>query len=268
MMRVAAVLAGMCLLLGGCLQSKTVVTVNKDGSGTIEQTAYWAEMDMEQGPDGQPQPKQKNKPLDLEALKKQVTEYAPKLGEGVTLKSLDGLKHEDGRNGAKVVYDFKDVSKLAVPMIPKLAPMMQATDGKDDEPVKFAFEKQGGGGKLTVDGPPMKAQGKDEEKPANPQEEAMQDAMLGQLFKGTVIDFVVQVNGEITKTDAANKDKNTVTMIHADLDALAKDPEAVKAFKGTQKIKDQEAMGKALTTAPLSKFFKVETKDKVVIEFK
>ncbi|MCY3020281.1 MAG: hypothetical protein NTW87_14785 [Planctomycetota bacterium] len=252
-----AVLAGMSLLLAGCIQSKTVVTVEKDGSGTIEQTAYWAKMQMEGMPGG------------LKAggnLDEQCAKTAKALGEGVTVKSAAPLTDRKDWEGAKVVYAFNDISKVRINTVPPVGNLK--AESKD---ISFEFAKAPTP-KLTVTMPPMESPVPDQPKEAaqGPEADKMAEAMMSMMLKDLLIDFQVKVNGVITQTNAAypNAQKNGLTLVHEDFGGLMGDEAGAKKFKLLKDAKDPKAMKAALADKDIAKFIQMDPSEKVTIEFK
>src|SRR3954464_1532710 len=106
-----ALLFSFLLFLSGCIDSESVVTVNKDGSGTIEETTlYSAQMSamMSMAAAGFTQPGAPAAGMSLTVTEEQAKANASQMGMGVTLQSLENLKTPDGRQGQKVVYAFTD----------------------------------------------------------------------------------------------------------------------------------------------------------------
>src|SRR5438128_472470 len=114
-------LAGLLVVLTGCIQSKAVLTINKDGSATLEQTAYMAKMDVPGAAAGE-------SPFDEKKLPAQSAEWAKSMGEGVTVKSAAALKDKAGWDGVKLVYAIKDVSKFSVGYLPPIGTEMAKPD--------------------------------------------------------------------------------------------------------------------------------------------
>src|SRR5712692_6901981 len=104
------------LTLGGCFQSTTLVKINGDGSGTIEQTTLFtaaALVQMRQLASFGGGPSRRFDPLSEE----QARTAAATLGPGVTYVSSAPIK-TDGAEGRAAVYAFDDVSKLHVSQQP------------------------------------------------------------------------------------------------------------------------------------------------------
>src|SRR4051812_33796088 len=104
--------------LSACLEMKSVVTVNKDGTGTIEETALvGAQIKAMMGSLGaQPSAEGQQNPAaalkDMVPDKAKAQERAKELGEGVTLKSHEEISTPDGKTGVKVVYAVADIRKV------------------------------------------------------------------------------------------------------------------------------------------------------------
>lgn len=259
-------IAALSITMTGCLESKTLITVNADGSGTIQQTAYWRDMPMP-GADGKPAKKAEPDPNEIKAG---AAEAAKTLGDGVTVTSAKPVKHADGRQGIDSVFAFTDVTKLHLGMMPQVGPMKSTTTDAN-EAIKFAFTK-GPAPKLTILMPPMKKANPDTDTQTpdpNDPKAAMAQAMMLQMFKGLVLDMSVKVNGTITKTDATyvNDKKDTVLLMHEDLDGVSKNPALMKEMNTLTRLDPKEAM-KKVNESDLKKYIQVETQEKVNVEFK
>jgi len=249
------VIAGLMACLSGCIQSKTVMTVHKDGSGTIEQTAYIVKMNA-----GTPERTEAE-------LNEHYAEIAKKMGDGVSVKSLKALTDHIGATGVHVVYAFTDVSKVAASAMPAMGDI-----SVKGEEMHFQFDK-GAQNTLTVSMPPVKSMNAaDDEKAAKPSadEEKMQDAMIAQVFKDMLIDFELRVDGNVSKTNAAspNTTKDGVVLMHEDFGALIKDPAAMKVFKSLTTVKDVKVMKDLLRDPAITKYVQIDPSEKVVVEFK
>jgi hypothetical protein len=223
-------------LTAGCLQADTLVKVNADGTGTIEQTMLISEQAMGMmGAMGQmggeagakaPTPDQIFNEANLK-------EAAAKLGPGVRFVSSQPVS-ASGMKGIKAVYAFDDVSKLQVSGSPSLPGM--GSDSARREALKFQLTKQTGGAALRISMPqpepgqeapaPGAAAGTPSEMPP----EMM--GMMQNMLKGMKLSVVVQVNGKILKTDAAHHTDNQVTLVEVDMDTVMKDPAAMQALQG------------------------------------
>lgn len=246
--KVRQVLSGLAVLTAAlftsaCFESETTVNVKKDGSGTIAvKTVLGAQMAgmmamAEQQEGG------KNPLTDEEELKGK----AAKMGEGVEYVGVEKLKLDDGRMGAVATYKFADVTTL------KLSPGegMPSDDGEDEgedkQPITFGFTK-GDTAKLTINMPQDNAKaGEDaagaggEDEPNIVEGDAADDdamAMMAPMMQGMRIAMIVKVEGEITETNAVNKDGSTVTLMDIDMGKLFANKEVMKKMKNPDQMKD------------------------------
>lgn len=285
-------LVGLAVLLAttaGCLESKMVVNVQKDGSGTVEHTMYMKDMGMMgMSMEGAKQPSPEEQ---LQSIKASAEKNAAKMGEGVTVKSVEALPARDQWKGYRTVYAFTDISKIKVTMMPEMdmgggasMGMTAGPDGPGADPAAKPANKQGkdvvtfqfASGetpKLTVVMPPFElpsenaaGAGGPGEKPADP---AMM-AMMGPMFDGMLIELQVKVAGTVTNTDARylNKSKTSVGLARMEIGSLFKDQAAMKKMQELEKIKDEAAAKEALKDPALAKYMMFEMKEKIEIEFK
>jgi hypothetical protein len=264
------------ILVSGCIDTKTEVTVKKDGTGTVVETTYLslAAAEMMQGmesvnltevQDGKASaPAEKEKPSNPLLDKRKIEKYkqkCAKMGEGVTFVSAEDLKKQDGSPGVKVTYSFNDVNKL------KVSPNKgdsKAKPGKNEEVIAFNLSKANGASKLTVT-LPKKEDNKETQKPNKP-EDPNGLAMAKQMFAGLHIALSVKVDGKITNTTATYKEENQdVTLLDFKIDDVFKDEANAKKVMGSGE-NDSGIFGSAdlLKKVP---GVKIETKDKIEIEF-
>jgi hypothetical protein len=250
------------LLLSACFEMSAVVTVNKDGTATIEETALlgaqlkamMASMPADGGGQGGPNIK------DLVPDKAKAEERAKKLGEGVTVKSHEAVKAPDGREGVKVTYAVADVSKL------KFHPFeSKKQGGEEGTPITFTNN----GGTVTVNLPQDKPKGGEKvEKPKIPAEQMQaQMAMMKPMFAGMRMSIVVKGGSGIASSDATNLSGDTVTIMDIQFDKIMEKPEVFTKFMETSDDKD-------MTPAKAAEMFKgvegikVEGKEKITLKLK
>ena len=278
------------VLLTACIDSTTVISVRKDGSGIVTETTYLndsmkAMMQNMAGMFGEEakQEAEKDEPINIDELK----EKAAKLGEGVTFVSAKEVKNEEGAKGVEVVYAFEDIRKLNIdakpdnPMGDEMAGMMGAEASEEStgeevkNPITFDFEK-GRSSKLIVHIP------KEEEKEAETEfsetesetdEEQPSDSdmqMMQQMFKGFRIRIMVNLlEGKLEKTNASFVEKvngkETVTLFDFNLGDIMGKKEYMDQLKALEKMKD---MDKAMEEMKKIPGLKIETKEKVEIQFR
>lgn len=239
--------------LTGCFQAKVLVNVKPDGSGTVEQTITMSDATIEQMKNlgGGAGGKEKGPhEIDEEKLKEQAT----KMGEGVTFVEAKPVK-ADGKQGYTATFAFTDISKLKVEQMPN-AGNAPAKEGQD---IAFEFTK-GSPATLTIKMPAPK---KGEDAPDQDGGDEML-AMMQQMLKDMRVTVGVQVQGEITQTNASHRDGQSITLLDMELGKVVSDP---AKFKQLTKIKDPttpEAKA-VLKTMP---GMKVETENPITVQFK
>ncbi len=260
------------LALSGCFQIDKNVQVKPDGSGTITETvtmgtAMISQMKAMASGFGDPAAGKGAKAGGFELLDEaKLKEEAAKMGDGVTFVSAKKITEAD-REGYTATYAFKDISKVKLSTNPPDiagSGSLKITGKGETEPVTFAFTK-GKTAELTVTTPAMKAL-KTKEDAADPSQDAMNEAMLPmiqQMFKDMRMGMSVEVVGNITATNATNKEGSKVTFLDVDFNKILADPTKMKSMA---KIKDpNSAEAKAfLKTVP---GVKVETTNPVTISF-
>jgi hypothetical protein len=224
------------LFLAGCFQVTTVVRVNPDGSGTVEETMllskkFLASMDeMMQAFAGEggakPEPLQLFEPDKLKA-------QAAAMGEGVSYSSGKKVETADF-SGYTANYAFTDITRLRLSRQGGEAAAPAAAGGKNEAmPLFFRFSK-GSPATLTIEHPPEKPQEKSQEKVASaatpvPEAETKAPAesrgaqadeearKLTEQFLGLKYLLAIEVNGTIVSTNATHRDGNRLTIFELDL---------------------------------------------------
>jgi len=139
--RHAPVLLLIVLLLAGCFQTHTVIFLNADGSGTIEETVLLASyaVNMIAG-FGSTDSTQAFSLIDEDKLMAR----ADSLGEGVTFSGVEELT-ENGFEGYVATYAFTDINQIR---LEDNSDALQLDNSQDDAPMKglgldgvtFAFQ--------------------------------------------------------------------------------------------------------------------------------
>lgn len=255
------------LALAGCFQSSTLVKLNPDGSGTVEQTLTMNAQTLAQlsslqamgnSKDGASAKAESTEPFSEADAKAQ----AAKMGEGVTFVSSQ--KIQNGQfSGRKAIYAFKDVRKLALEEVNAPASGTSGmTTKSDDPPMTFTFKQlPNGDGLLTIDNAAARKGsglpgGSGDGDANNPQ--AMQ--MMKMFLQGLKVDVAVQV-GRIVKTNIPYVQGSTATLLSMDFDQLLADP---TAFDRIQKAKTPDETRAALKTV---KGIEVNLDPQLTLEF-
>lgn len=227
--------------LAGCFQSSTLVKLNPNGSGTIEQTMTMNAQTLAQlsafsamgNANKDKNAKSGSPDLTDPFSEAEAKAQAAKMGPGVTFVSSQ--KIQNGQyTGRKAVYAFQDIRKLALNEVnaPESGSSGMTTKS-DDPPMTFTFKQlPNGDGLLTIDnasaknGSGLPGSGGDASDP-----QAMQ--MMKTFLQGMKIDIAVQV-GRVVKTNIPYVQGGTVTLLNMDFDKLLADP---AAFDRIQKAK-------------------------------
>ena len=222
--------------LTACLNSSTVVKVNPDGSGTVEQVTLVNTAALK-GMAGGNQPGTVINRDDLERT-------AARMGKGVRLVSAEKATGDPGFEGTKAVFAFDDINQIQISQDPSMSGSMSgSTSGRlsseptADDPVKFKFARGATSSILTInyiDKPPSgsvqpNAAGKgDMPDLTNP----MIMNMLKTMFQGFKINIGLEVAGKIVKTNAEYVTGPRITLLEMDVAELLSDEAKLKALQG------------------------------------
>jgi hypothetical protein len=221
--------------LTGCINSTTLVKVNADGSGTVEQTTLMnmaAIKGMMPGAEKQMGGAVVNR-ADLERT-------AARMGKGVRLVSADPAKGANGWEGSKAVFAFDDINQIQVSQGPN---MSGSTNGRmsseptSDDPVKFSLTRAGGTSTLTIafiDKPATGVTMQTGDKPGDMPDltNPMLMGMIKSMFAGFKINIDLEVAGTIVKTNAEYVNGSRLTLLEMDMDSLLADEAKLKALQG------------------------------------
>lgn len=273
----------------GCIDTTTMVSVNRDGSGHVAEITYMSAqaLGMMGGMmgglgDGAGADADANPLMDED----QARAKAAQLGEGVTFVSIKELTKPDGSKGAQVLYKFADVNKLKVEAGGKDmgggmgGPGMgaAAAPAAKKTPITFSYTT----GKLTVNLPwdeagqaaTVAAAGN----PAtSPQEKAVAKQMMAgmvPMFKGLRMRLLVKVPNEIKRTNAsyatvgaAKKKRQYVTLLDFNMDTLLEAEGGMGKFMELMELQDTADEAKAMQLLADVPGIKVEQEKQVTIEF-
>ncbi len=266
--KLTAILAGAFAIvsLSSCLEQESTTKLSKDGSGTIVENisfgAQMAGMMKSQGAEGG------NEFTDEATYKAKVET----MGEGV---EFVGLKQKDLDNGGMQItatYKFADINKLKAPM---------NNDDSAEDPITFEYVA-GDTNKLTVNMPKKagaevakegaeelgEIEGLEGELKLSDEDKAAQKQqmkMMAGMMTGMRMAAFIEVDGEVTKTDADFSEGNKITIYDLEIGKIFANEEAL------DKLDSPDDMGDVNTLRELSKTIeglKIEADDKIVVEFK
>lgn len=267
---------GMLAMLGlltGCIESSTVVQVNKDGSGSIMVRDFFAgeAMAMLGGfddmaaafgqPEGDPDDVLATLPVMLRSM---VESRAFDFGEDVRVVMAREEQNDKGWKGYLARFEFDDVTQIR----------MSSTSGPDDSDstTEYRFEFEPGPLATLRLVPSVVADpGDDEGTLAFGDDEMDMDAgafgddagqmfegmeaamagMIGNMFKGMQMNLLVEVDGEIVETDARHRSAarpNRIALASIDMDRIMAHPEALQVLmkndpSALYKLQEEEVPG-------------------------
>jgi hypothetical protein len=256
------------LVLSGCIDTNTKVTVKPDGSGTIERTIvlskHFAELMASMGNKDDPA-KIENNTLNEKGLK----DEAARMGSGVAFVSAQKVSTDKG-NGYKVLYTFKDIGKVKLNNQPGAGLTMSSSSGSTPssaptDTITFKFAP-GPTATLTII-EPKPAQAAKPAAAAPPASGPDADKMMAQLkplYSDMHIVLTVVVQGTITATNAAYANGSTVTLVDMDFAKILADDATFKKLSSSQNqsITEVQKMVKAVPGVI------IDTQDSVKISFK
>jgi hypothetical protein len=211
----------LCLLFSGCLQSMLLITVESDGSGTIELTIIPGEMMAEMLAGFEEEPSMMPDESFFDSL-------ATRFGQGVSFVSSESVDD----TGIRAFFSFADINTLS---IGEDAPsqLLQAqgvsSTSENKDPLRFEFTP-GSVARLVIYNDPL------EEPEATPEDEDEVEAMdpeeAIEMMKFMMGDMhmtaVVEVNGSIQETNAKFHEGSRITLLDFEMNKLLDDEELLQ----------------------------------------
>ncbi len=228
MKKIHVLIASALAMMIGCMDVETRIFVNADGTGTIQET-FLMKSEMAEGMKKGMGAGEEAKP-DAKIYKEQeLRDKAAGYGRGVSYVSVEDIANTT-HQGYRAVYAFSDVTKLTINQNMKAKSGQNAGKPAPAENIIFRFVKKPGP-TLTLTMPEKKgpAEKKAETSPVDDAQMEQQIKQMRMIFDGMRFALVVQVNGEITKTNAANVTGNAITLY---------DIEFTKFLDNTEKLKE------------------------------
>jgi hypothetical protein len=254
--RLAVVLAA-AILCGGCFQFSTVLRINADGSGTIDQRVLFTQAAVAQlrqlaalGGGGQ----------DFEAVsEKQARDAAATLGPGVSYVSSTVIDGPEGV-GRDIKYVFTDINQLRVDQAPPPPASLAAPSPADSsDRLSFTLTRQTDGHALLTIRVPQLPLGGDAGAPNAPS--ADQLAMIKPMLAGAHMAIAVEPGGRLVRTSSPFVTDQRVTLLDVNVDSLLKDDTLLQQLQAARTPDDVKAL---LTKVP---DLKVTLDPEITIEF-
>ena len=259
----------------GCVDVETLIKVKTDGSGTVEESMVMTKEMADQmekmaeqmkamknmpGNESSQNPPEKFKILDDKKLA-EVKNKAKEMGEDVEFSSVKEIENKDGSKGYKAIYAFKDINKLGLASADSKSNKQNAQNKK----ITFKFTK-GSPATLVVTMPPAdkKEEAQKQPKQAKTEPDEAQIQKMMKTFKGMRICNAIEVQGQISETDASFKEGSRITLVEMNMDKLFENKEASeKLFKSNPGSLEetQKILGDVLG-------LKLESKKEITVKFK
>lgn len=233
-MRVIRLLCVLVATIGltACLNSTTLVKLNPDGSGTVEQTTL-VNIAALKGIGGGAQP---TAPMSNRA---ELERTAARMGKGVKLVSTEPIKGANGFEGTRATFSFDDINQVEISQDPNMGGGDPGREpaGKSESPVKFDFSRNGGTSTLKIniaDRAPGTAKPETSAPPSDMPDltNPMIMGMIKTMFQGFKINIDLEVAGAIVKTNAEYVTGPRITLLEMDMAALLADEAKLKALQG------------------------------------
>ena len=226
------------LFLPSCLEVEQVITLKKDGSGTIsEEIVMGAKIVamLEGLPGGAGAENPFADLYDPEKYKAKASEF----GKGVAYSRMEKVERNGGK-GVKAVYTFEDINNVTLTPGSPMLELDKEEKGPKDDPLKFAYA----GGVLTVTTPEptgeiLESAEEVDEGVAKVANEAM-EAMMVEMFKGMKISTKLVTSTGIQKSDATYLKDDTITLLRMDFDEIMKNPKGLQAMQKLEGAKRDE----------------------------
>ncbi len=234
------------LIFNGCLEFHTLVKVNPDGSGTIEEKFLMskavAKMIASLSESFSSDSIQKREPLTL-FDEDEIKADTAKLGKNV--KYVSGRKlSENGQEGFRAVYNFKDLNDLHINQNPNSQiPLDESgkVDSVDKEYVNFQF----------IPGEPAKiiihlAQNKNDTSSFNFRNQFSDSTTFSdstmynevvKMMTDLKISLDLKLNGKIVNTNASYVQDSTITLFNIDFNEMLKDPQKAERIQEKETAK-------------------------------
>ncbi len=259
------------LALMGCFESVVLIRVNKDGSGTIEETVAISDSFMELMKSFSGEEAEAEEEVSDEELvdEQQLAEKARSMGEGVRLESAEPVRTDRGA-GYKALYSFSDINQVRVNQNPGENVTAPSMGGEQDQPVeewlRFVFTK-GGTATLQIiypQEPQVEEQEESGEGEVDLDSNPEMLEMMRQLYQDMHISIAVEVDGNITETNASYVEGSRVTLMDVDFGKLLEDEQKFKELLSANP-KTIEDMKEVIQDNP---GIKVETQESVRVRFR
>jgi hypothetical protein len=265
---ILVIVAVVLFAIGSCIESTTLVRLNKDGTGEVEDTLLMR-TDVIQMLMGVSQ-EMGEEPGEFElADRAKLEARAQEMGEGVTLKSVENIVTET-HQGYRALYTFQDINKVQVNENPDENVPDSGSPGEEapnKEIITFQFEKAKGKDPASlIINLPREEEGTEGEGPEEMPEKQSEDMidMFREIFKDMKIDVALEVDGKITETNAEHQDGSRIVLMELDFGKIIQNEEAFRelALSNTNSLEETKELIKDVPG------IRVEMQDSIEVQFK
>ena len=257
------------MLLAGCLQVETTIKVKKDGSGTIIENVLLSRTFVNMMKEFAQAFQDSTSTEEFSFFKEnEIKADAKDYGEEVKYVSHE-LISNDNWEGFEVVYSFNDITKIKIQPDPGSKVEMGDEEGEataDEEYYFFKFNK-GDISELIIDRPDINF-ASDSQEDSQSDTSEQNDEEMGEEFlkmmEGMKINIALQVDGQITSTNASYVEDSKITLMQMDFGEMMKNKESFKEFKNKEP-KNIEEMKEFLEKFP---GMKIEVEKPISVKFK
>jgi len=241
------------ILLTGCIEVTTVINLNKDGSGTIDETVLMGQDVVEmisQFTNSFAEDTTGNIEKFSLFNESEAKGKAADFGKGV--KYLSGKELSlNGKQGYMVTYSFKNIKDVVIDQNPESKISISGESEEDDtekEIISFDFTK-GNPAELTIhlplDNPDEEMEQNDTLEAVIPDtvEFAHQDTTLAdsadsasveqvmKMLEGLKISVALNINGKIVETNATNVNSSAITLMNLSFAEILKNEKEMNRLK-------------------------------------
>lgn len=230
------------IFLNGCIEMYTVIKVNKDGSGAVEENIFIGKAVINMMKEfasafaDSTQPQQEFNIFEEEKIRTKSSE----MGEGVEFVSMELIK-TDEKEGYKAFYKFKDLNKVQVNQDPAnevpMADQSDTTEEKPKEQVRFKFTK-GNPSRIEFKFPDEINKTEEENINAatnkgedNPEQDSVDAEQMVKFMKDMKAKIDIEISGRIVNTNASFVNGNIITLFDIDFNQLISDKDKFENFR-------------------------------------
>ncbi len=238
------------LALGGCFQSTTVMKINADGSGTLEETLAISQAGLAQMQQFAAFAGRGAKGLSDPLSEEQVRGAATALGPGVTYVGSRPVQTAEGE-GRAITYAFKDVSQIGMSRTQPLSGIDGGGRGSSgQQEVHFEVAHRPDGNAVLIIRLPGESSASTlgrggDSTSALPQPFPIQQlGMMKQMFAGARLAIAVESNGRLVRSTSPFVDGRTVTLLDLDFNQVIQDDTLFAKLANVHTMEETQAVMK------------------------